>query len=123
LESAQTAIMQLRSIGFGNGPSEKLVNRADVISAIGKLKSELAAQREASVAPPYFTGEPDQVKNWERIETPQEASVAEQPTPQRELLRRLVDETWNEATESSAVPSTEWADRIIERALKSGAGR
>ena len=32
------------------------------------------------------------------------------------FLRRIVDRAWNEATESTAVPSTDWADRIIDRA-------
>ena len=32
------------------------------------------------------------------------------------FLRRLVDLTWNDATESTTVPSTERADRLIEQA-------
>lgn len=35
----------------------------------------------------------------------------------RPLLRELVDEAWNECTESLTVPSTEWADRVIDRVL------
>jgi hypothetical protein len=35
----------------------------------------------------------------------------------RDDLRRLVDIVWNEATESTAVPSTKWADRLIDKAL------
>lgn len=35
----------------------------------------------------------------------------------REELRRLIDIVWNEATESTAVPSTESADRLIDKAL------
>jgi len=35
----------------------------------------------------------------------------------RNTLRRIVDIAWNEATESETVPSTEWADEIIDRAL------
>lgn len=35
----------------------------------------------------------------------------------RSDLRRLVDVVWNEATESTAVPSTNWADRLIDKAL------
>jgi hypothetical protein len=35
----------------------------------------------------------------------------------RATLRRLVDIVWNEATESTTVPSTDWADRLIDRAL------
>lgn len=34
----------------------------------------------------------------------------------RAFLRKLVDIVWNEATESTVVPSTNWADRLIERA-------
>ena len=34
--------------------------------------------------------------------------------PTRTMLRDLVDRAWNEATESEQVPSTEWADRIID---------
>lgn len=32
------------------------------------------------------------------------------------FLLNIVDITWNECTESSEVPSTEWARRIIEKA-------
>lgn len=35
---------------------------------------------------------------------------------ERGALRRLVDIVWNEATESAAVSSTNWADRMIDRA-------
>jgi hypothetical protein len=35
----------------------------------------------------------------------------------RDDLRRLIDVVWNEATESTAVPSTNWADRLIDKAL------
>lgn len=34
-----------------------------------------------------------------------------------EQLRRLVDVVWQTATESQAVPSTAWADRMIAQAL------
>lgn len=34
------------------------------------------------------------------------------------FLRRVVDVAWNEATESTAVPATAWADRIIEQARR-----
>ncbi len=33
--------------------------------------------------------------------------------PVRQQLRTLVDVVWNEATESTMVPSTKWADRLI----------
>lgn len=33
------------------------------------------------------------------------------------LFRLIVDVAWNEATESTTVPSTDWADRIILRAI------
>lgn len=32
----------------------------------------------------------------------------------REWARKIVDAAWNAATESNAVPSTMWADRIID---------
>lgn len=35
----------------------------------------------------------------------------------RDMLRKLVDIVWNEATESTTVPATEWADRLIDKAL------
>lgn len=35
--------------------------------------------------------------------------------PDREALRDLVDIVWNEATESTAVPSTKWANKLIDR--------
>lgn len=34
----------------------------------------------------------------------------------RDFLRRVVDVAWQAATESAAVPSTDWADRIIAKA-------
>lgn len=34
--------------------------------------------------------------------------------PFRHWARRLVDAAWQEATESTEVPSTKWADRIID---------
>jgi hypothetical protein len=37
---------------------------------------------------------------------------------QQAFHRRIVDIAWNEATESKAVQSTDWADRMIERARK-----
>ena len=36
----------------------------------------------------------------------------------RNVLRFLVDVVWNEATESTAVPDTPWADRMIDKALR-----
>jgi hypothetical protein len=41
---------------------------------------------------------------------PQPAGAGE-----REALRKLVDVVWNEATESTAVPSTKWADKRIDK--------
>lgn len=35
--------------------------------------------------------------------------------PARQELRKLVNVVWNEATESTAVPSTNWADKLIDR--------
>jgi hypothetical protein len=49
------------------------------------------------------------------------ASPPEQPAADpvtgRDQLRKLVDIVWNEATESKQVPSTKWADRMIDRAF------
>jgi len=41
--------------------------------------------------------------------------------PARQQLRELVDLVWNEATESTAVPETPWADRLIDRVFGSAA--
>ncbi|OZI75544.1 hypothetical protein [Bordetella genomosp. 6] len=38
----------------------------------------------------------------------------------RQRLRDLVDVVWNEATESTAVPDTPWADRMIDRVFAAG---
>ncbi len=38
-----------------------------------------------------------------------------EPTELRVYARAIVDEAWNEATESTTVPATEWADRVIDR--------
>ena len=45
------------------------------------------------------------------------ALEAEDAIPNRGILRHLVDIVWNECTESKEVPSTDWADRMIEEAL------
>lgn len=37
----------------------------------------------------------------------------------RQRLRNLVDVVWNEATESTAVPDTPWADRLIDKVFPS----
>ena len=42
------------------------------------------------------------------------------PQPDRATLRRIVDAAWNAATESEAVPATEWADRIIDSVISDG---
>lgn len=76
-----------------------------------------------------------QVKHWrvgfERLEEELEAAKSALIVVNQELdtfkrlagdsqalLRNVVDIAWNEATESTTVPSTDWADRIIERARK-----
>lgn len=38
-----------------------------------------------------------------------------QPVPDRQRMRALVDLVWNEATESTTVPDTPWADRLIDK--------
>lgn len=44
---------------------------------------------------------------------------ASAPVADRERLRELVDVVWNEATESTAVPDTPWADRLIDKVFPS----
>lgn len=39
----------------------------------------------------------------------------ELPPTVRQELRDLLDDAWNECTDSQAVPSTEWADSIIDK--------
>lgn len=55
-----------------------------------------------------------------------ESIEAERPAPEttpplswveRNRLRTLIDNVWNEATESPEVPDTRWADRIIDKWL------
>ncbi|WP_321471060.1 hypothetical protein [uncultured Paludibaculum sp.] len=47
------------------------------------------------------------------------AGVSQRPAnPQRVFLRHLVDVAFNEATDSLTVPSTKWADQIIDKALR-----
>lgn len=36
------------------------------------------------------------------------------PDAMRVKLRKLVDAVWNDVTESTAVPSTKWADKLID---------
>ena len=54
---------------------------------------------------------------WPELSSPQPPTA---PPPNREALRKLVDVVWNEATESTAVPSTKWADKLIDKVFKSG---
>lgn len=46
-----------------------------------------------------------------------EAALRSAPVsaPARIELRKLVDVVWNECSESTAVPSTKWADKLIDR--------
>jgi hypothetical protein len=53
----------------------------------------------------------------EQIEALHSAPRTLRSSDHRAALRRLVDVVWNEATESTAVPSTDWADRLIDRAM------
>ncbi|KAK51366.1 hypothetical protein [Bordetella bronchiseptica] len=46
-------------------------------------------------------------------------SGASAPVADRHQLRALVDVVWNEATESTAVPDTPWADRLIDKVFPS----
>lgn len=41
------------------------------------------------------------------------------PNAMRVKLRELVDAVWNDVTESSAVPTTEWADKLINQVFPS----
>lgn len=43
------------------------------------------------------------------------AALQASPVADRQRLRDLVDLVWNEATESTAVPDTPWADRMIDQ--------
>jgi hypothetical protein len=40
------------------------------------------------------------------------------PHELRVWAREIIDKAWNEATESKTVPSTDWADRIIDSASR-----
>lgn len=44
---------------------------------------------------------------------------ASAPVADRQRLRELVDVVWNEATESTALPDTPWADRLIDKVYPS----
>ncbi|MGE8629498.1 hypothetical protein [Achromobacter denitrificans] len=49
------------------------------------------------------------------------AALASAPVAvDRQRLRDLVDVVWNEATESTAVPDTQWADRLIDKVFPAG---
>ena len=49
-----------------------------------------------------------------------DAALASAPASfDRQQLRALVDVVWNEATESTAVPDTPWADRLIDKVFQS----
>ena len=42
--------------------------------------------------------------------------------PDRVLLRHLVDVVWGEANEDQSVPSTSWANRMIDHAISGNKG-
>lgn len=46
-------------------------------------------------------------------------ALASAAVADRQRLRELVDVVWNEATESTAVPDTPWADRLIDKVFPS----
>lgn len=56
------------------------------------------------------------------VTTPGDNAAAESPggKPNRTALRALVDLAWNEATSSAEVPSTAWADRLIDSVFHPG---
>lgn len=43
-------------------------------------------------------------------------------TVYRAMLRHLVDVVWGEANEDQSVPSTPWADRMIDHAISGNTG-
>lgn len=49
------------------------------------------------------------------------AALASAPVADRQRLRELVGAVWNEATESTQVPDTPWADRLIDKVFTSSA--
>ncbi|MFE0784119.1 hypothetical protein [Serratia bockelmannii] len=66
-----------------------------------------------------FEGETERQRDrrlkWMKTVRPASAPVAFY----RQSLRELVDVVWNEATESTAVPDTAWADRLIDKVFPS----
>src|SRR6266436_2291364 len=73
---------------------------------------------------PYSNANPGLHKLYQTIA---EAVIAEyerrndssiMPTPDRQLLRNIVDAAWQYCTESETVPATDWADLIIDGVLQ-----
>jgi hypothetical protein len=69
----------------------------------------------------YSEGEIRRVaKEMDEIFERAKAALAAQPELsafERNRLRSLIDDAWNAATESEQVPSTKWADEIIDKWL------
>lgn len=72
----------------------------------GRMRGCVKCKRSRAAAKRRERGIPEKKPKVERVRV------------SRDDLRRLVDVVWNEATESTAVPSTNLADRLIGRAIE-----
>jgi hypothetical protein len=76
---------------------------------------ELYLERHATHGQYMWTATKEAWETWQA-----RAALASAPAPfDRRQLRALVDLVWNEATESTAVPDTPWADRMIDKVFSS----
>ena len=81
----------------------------------GDERALTANQRKEFIRRTSYISEADRDTRAGFVDEIARAALASAPVADRQRLRELVDVVWNEATESTAVPDTPWADRLIEK--------
>ncbi|WP_241130505.1 hypothetical protein [Achromobacter xylosoxidans] len=83
---------------------------SDAIQALQSALHDIAYMVNRTATPQQFA---------DHLQREARAALESTPVADRQRLRDLVDAVWNEATESTAVPSTPWADRLIDKVFPS----
>lgn len=80
---------------------------------LGELIDSIALEKPEKVYNKYL-----QIKGWINSLQKRINELEKETSFSRSILRKIVDESWRAATESSQVPSTKWADKIIDKVLQ-----
>ncbi len=92
----------------------------DYFEAARALESELRQAVDALASAPAPKPWPVEEQPDGTVTPVDPADMGSAPVAvDRQRLRNLVDVVWNEATESTAVPDTPWADRMIDQVFPS----